>query len=85
MVERFKYNFLTYSVTCESSEFAKSLDVPIKYAKGVGPAREKLLRKLGIQDYRRLISFFPRDYEDRRKVIPLMYVRENEKLRLREF
>lgn len=80
MVERFKYNFLTYSITCEASDFAKPLDVPIKYAKGVGPAREKLLKKLGIETIGDLISFFPRDYEDRRKVIPLMYVRENEKI-----
>ncbi|MFN3328656.1 MAG: DNA helicase RecG, partial [Fervidobacterium pennivorans] len=80
MVERFKYNFLTYSITCEDSDFAKPLDLPIKYAKGVGPAREKLLKKLGIETIGDLISFFPRDYEDRRKVIPLMYVRENEKI-----
>jgi ATP-dependent DNA helicase RecG len=78
MVERFKYNFLTNSIVCV--EGVKTLDVPIKYAKGVGPTREKLLKKLGIATLFDLINYFPRDYEDRRKVVPLVYVRENEKI-----
>ncbi|MGQ9855296.1 MAG: ATP-dependent DNA helicase RecG [Fervidobacterium sp.] len=78
MVERFKYNYLTYKIECLDGY--KPLDVAIKYAKGVGPSREKLLRKLGIENISDLINFFPRDYEDRRKIIPLMYLRENEKV-----
>lgn len=78
MVERFKFNFLTNSIIC--TENAKPLDVPIQYAKGVGPSREKLLRRLGIETVFDLLNYFPRDYEDRRKVIPLMYVKENEKV-----
>ncbi|MFN6991875.1 MAG: DNA helicase RecG, partial [Fervidobacterium sp.] len=78
MVERFKINYLTYTIEC--SEPSKQLDLPIKYAKGVGPSREKLLKKLGIENLENLINYFPRDYEDRRKIIPIAFIRENEKV-----
>lgn len=78
MVERFKINYLTWTVEC--SEPLKPLNLPIKYAKGVGPSREKLLKKLGIENLENLINYFPRDYEDRRKIIPIVFVRENEKV-----
>ncbi|MCX7653769.1 MAG: ATP-dependent DNA helicase RecG [Fervidobacterium sp.] len=78
MVERFKYNYLISSIKC--LEQPKSLDTPIKYAKGVGPSREKLLKKLGINTIGDLINYFPRDYEDRRKIIPLAFIKENEKI-----
>jgi ATP-dependent DNA helicase RecG len=78
MVERFKNKYLTTTIEC--SETPRPLETPIKYAKGVGPAREKLLRKIGIETIGDLINYFPRDYEDRRKIIPLVFVRENEKI-----
>lgn len=78
MVERFKYNYLTSTLEC--SDVPKPLDTPIKYAKGVGPSREKLLKKLGIETIGDLINYFPRDYEDRRKIIPIVFIRENEKV-----
>lgn len=37
----------------------------IKYIKGVGEARTKLLSKLGIATVSHAINYFPRDYEDR--------------------
>ncbi len=43
-----------------------SLSTDVQYIKGIGEARAKSLRKLGITDLRGLISFFPRAYEDRR-------------------
>jgi len=39
----------------------------IKYIKGVGPSRVKSLNKLGIYSFEDLITYFPRDYEDRGK------------------
>ena len=39
----------------------------IKYIKGVGPSRVKSLNKLGIYSFEDLITYFPRDYEDRSK------------------
>ena len=39
----------------------------IKYVKGVGPNRATLLNKLGIYELNDLITYFPREYEDRGK------------------
>ena len=39
----------------------------IQYIKGVGPARVKLLNKLGIYTLEDLITYYPREYEDRGK------------------
>ena len=36
--------------------------------KGVGPGREKQFHKLGIHTVSSLLSYFPRTYEDRRKI-----------------
>jgi ATP-dependent DNA helicase RecG len=41
-------------------------DVPVQYLKGVGPARAKILDKLGIQTSRQLLEFYPREWQDRR-------------------
>ena len=45
-----------------------SLDTDIRYIKGVGEARAKLMAKLGIFTLRDLVSYFPRAYEDRTAV-----------------
>ena len=42
-----------------------SLDTKIRYLKGVGEAREKLLAKLDIFTIADLLDHFPRRYEDR--------------------
>ncbi len=39
----------------------------VRFIKGIGEARAKSLRKLGITNLRELISYFPRAYEDRRE------------------
>ena len=41
------------------------LNTGVRYIKGVGEAREKLMKKLGVSTLYDLISFFPRAYEDR--------------------
>ena len=38
----------------------------VRYIKGIGEQRAKVLQKLGIANLRDLISYFPRTYEDRR-------------------
>ena len=43
------------------------LNKDVKYVKGVGPNRVKLLNKLGIFTLKDLINYYPRDYEDRSK------------------
>ena len=44
------------------------LSKDVKYIKGVGPNRVKLLNKLGIFTLKDLITYYPRDYEDRGKI-----------------
>ena len=41
------------------------LDKSVRYIKGVGEGREKLMNKLGIRTLRELVGYFPRAYEDR--------------------
>ena len=43
------------------------LNKDVKYIKGVGPARAELLNSIGIFNLYDLITYFPRDYEDRSK------------------
>ena len=43
------------------------LNKDVKYVKSVGPSRVKLLNKLNIFTLKDLITYFPRDYEDRSK------------------
>ena len=43
------------------------LNKDVKYVKTVGPNRVKLLNKLNIYTLKDLITYFPRDYEDRSK------------------
>lgn len=40
----------------------------IQYVKGVGEVRAKAMNKLGIETLGDLISYFPRDYDDRRNI-----------------
>ncbi|GAB1485048.1 ATP-dependent DNA helicase RecG [Aminivibrio sp.] len=49
----------------------RRLSDPVRYVKGVGPAREVLLGRLGIASVNDLLFFFPRRYEDRRELTPL--------------
>ena len=44
-----------------------NLEKEIQYIKGVGPNRATLLNKLGIYNLKDLITYFPREYEDRGK------------------
>ena len=43
------------------------LNEDVKYIKGVGPNRVKLLNKIGIFTLKDLITHYPRGYEDRSK------------------
>ena len=44
------------------------LEKDIQYIKGVGPNRATLLNKLGIYNLKDLITYFPREHEDRGKI-----------------
>lgn len=51
----------------------------IRYIKGVGPARVELLNKLGLYTLEDVLTYFPRDYEDRGK-FKLIAELENEEI-----
>ncbi len=58
----------------------RTLADSIRYVKGVGPAREVLLGRLGIFTAEDLLFFFPRRYEDRSVLTPLASLRPGETL-----
>jgi len=45
-----------------------STDTPVQFLKGVGPARARLLEKLGVKTLEDLLYFFPWRYEDRKNL-----------------
>lgn len=51
----------------------------IQYVKGVGPARAKSLNKLGIYTLEDLITYYPRDYEDRSIIKNISEAKDGEK------
>jgi len=52
---------------CKESEKMIDLKQNVQYVKGVGPARVALLNNLGIHTLEDLLTYFPREYEDRSK------------------
>ena len=52
----------------------------IQYVKGVGPNRAILLRKLGINNLEDLITYYPRNYEDRGKAISIIDAQDEEEV-----
>lgn len=59
------------------------LDTPVQYVKGVGPKLAKLFAKLGVKTVEDLLYFFPRDYEDRRKIKPIKELKPYEMVLIR--
>ena len=55
----------------------------VKYIKGVGPNRVKLLNKIGIYNLKDLITYYPRTYEDRSKPKNLYECQEGEEVFVR--
>lgn len=51
----------------------------VKYVKGVGPNRVKLLNKLNIYTLKDLITYYPRDYEDRSIITKIADTKDGEK------
>lgn len=55
------------------------LNDKVQYVKGVGEARAKALNRLGIYTVEDLITYFPRDYEDRSIVKQIADIQDGEK------
>ena len=52
------------------------MEIPIRFVKGIGPKRERLLKKLGIFSLQDLLYYFPSKYQDRRKVSLISELKE---------
>ena len=57
----------------------------VRYLKGVGEARAKTFASLGITTLYDLISYFPRSYEDRSKILPIAELQVDEPACFRAF
>lgn len=57
---------------------AGDVNRPVRYAKGVGEQRAKLLNKLGIETVEDLLTYLPRRIEDRRKIQKIGRLRPDE-------
>ncbi len=53
-------------------------ETSVQFLKGVGPARKKLFGNLGVHSIEDLLYFFPRRYEDRRKITPISALKPGE-------
>jgi len=52
--------------------------ISIRYLKGIGPKREKVFAKAGINTVSDLMYYFPRHYEDRTHLVPISQLRPGE-------
>ena len=57
----------------------------VRYLKGVGEARAKTFASLGISTLYDLISYFPRAYEDRSRIVPIAELQTDEPACFRAF
>ena len=48
-----------------------NLATPIKYIKGIGEARAEAFYKLGVETVADLLSFYPRGYEERGRIVSI--------------
>jgi len=53
-------------------------EIPVRYVKGVGPARAETLKRLEIETVEDLLYHFPRRYEDRSQFKPISQVKVGE-------
>ncbi|MEK7273756.1 MAG: DNA helicase RecG, partial [Candidatus Desantisbacteria bacterium] len=55
------------------------LDMSIQYLKGVGEAKAKKFECLGIKTVYDLLTYYPRDYQDRSKVKPIFSLQDGQR------
>ncbi|MEW6095225.1 MAG: ATP-dependent DNA helicase RecG [bacterium] len=55
------------------------LNMPVKYIKGVGEKRAKILSALGISQVKDILEYYPRIYQDRRHIKPIFNLSDGDK------
>lgn len=60
--------------------FIREIQVPVSRVRGIGPAAESLLAALGIRTVGDLLSYWPRDWDDRTVRIPLSLFETHQKI-----
>lgn len=55
------------------------LDMPVQFLKGVGEAKAKRFECLGIKTIYDLLTYYPRDYQDRSKVKPIFSLQDGQR------
>lgn len=65
--------------TSRPKERPLSPDDPVRFLKGVGPRRARLLRRLNVETVRDLLELYPRRYEDRRNIKRIVEIVPGEK------
>lgn len=85
MIDKLRELFLTHSIEELEASMGKPVAAAtaIKYAYSVGESRAKVLKKMGIETIGDLITYYPRDYEDRRVVVPISSVIGEEKVSIK--
>lgn len=81
MIGKLRNMFLLRSPGYLETSLPESLngETNIKYAKGVGEARSRALKSFGINHLEDLLWWLPRDYEDRRRILPLSAIQNEVK------
>ena len=54
----------------------KEIETPISTLSGIGPAKARLFANIGIYTIADLLSYYPKDWEDRTQPVPLSQFRE---------
>ncbi|HSW11930.1 MAG TPA: ATP-dependent DNA helicase RecG, partial [Solimonas sp.] len=62
---------------------APTLATEVMYLKGAGPAVAQRLRALGIERVRELLFHLPLRYEDRRRITPVLQLRDGDEQQIR--
>lgn len=57
--------------------------INVQYLNGVGPKRVKKLNSLGIYTVEELLEYFPRKFEDRRKINKILFLKDKDKILLK--
>ena len=63
-----------------SSHRSLTLDTPVQFAKGIGPKRAELLRRVTVETVEDLLTYFPRRYLDRSRVTKIRHLRVGEEV-----